>query len=287
VEDAGARYVVRGADSFSLGEPVKLVAFPGDHTRFEDPPLAAGRRLRNDREAEIGLGLASALGIAPGGTLAVQMPSGGERRFRVVGTVRALDDDGRVAYVRPGQVLDAEPGLEPEVVVRPRPGADRERLNAGLRELGAEPTAVSGATTRSGAFLDTLASLLRVVALLDALVCLYALVQALGLVARERRPTLALLRATGAPAQTVRLLLLGAALALALPAVLVAVALERWILAPLTGDLAAGYADLAGGATAVQALAVAAAFLVLAVIAALRVARRVLLEPPVVGLREE
>ena len=287
VDDAGARYVVRGADSFSLGEPVKLVAFGGDHTRFENPPLAAGRRVRTAGEAEIGLGLASALGIAPGGTLAVQMPSGGEARFRVVGTVRALEDDGRLAYVRPGRVLAAEPGLEPEVVVRPEANADPARLNAELWELGAEPTSVNGATSRSGAFLDTLANLLRVVALLDALVCLYALLQALGLVARERRPTLALLRATGAPAATIQLVLLGAALALALPAVLVAVALERWVLAPLTGSLAAGYADLAGGATVAQALAVVAAFLALAVIAALRVARRVLAEPPVVGLREE
>ena len=287
VEDAGARYVVRGADSFSLGEPVKVVAFAGDHTRFEDPPLAAGRRLRDAGEAEIGLGLASALGVAPGGTLAVQLPGGGEARFRVVGTVRALEDDGRIAYVRPDRVLDAEPGLASEVVVRPRPGADREELNAGLRSLGAEPVAVGGATSNSGAFLDTLAGLLRVVAVLDALVCLYALVQALGLVARERRPTLALLRATGAPAATIRLVLLGAAFALALPAVLLAVALERWVLAPLTGDLAAGYADLAGGATGLQALAVAAAFSVLSVLAAMRVAGRVLDEPPVVGLREE
>jgi len=216
VDDASARYVVRGADSFSLGEPVRLIAFPGDHTRFEDPPLAAGRRLRGPGEAEIGLGLASALGVAPGGTLAVQMPSGAEARFSVVGTVRALEDDGRVAYVRPGRVLDAEPGLEPEVVVRPERGADPAQVTAGLRGLGAEPATVNGATSRSGAFLDTLANLLRVVALLDALVCLYALVQALGLVAREH------------------------------PA-----------LAPLTGSLAAGYADLAGGATAAQALAVA------------------------------
>ena len=51
VADAAPRYVVQGADSFALGEPVKLVAFPGDHTRFEDPPLDAGRRLRGDGEA--------------------------------------------------------------------------------------------------------------------------------------------------------------------------------------------------------------------------------------------
>lgn len=287
VQDAGARYTAQGADSFSLGEPVKLIAFPGDHTRFEDPPLAAGRRLRNAGEAEVGLGLASALGIAPGGTLAVQLPSGGEARFKVVGTVRALEQDGRVAYVRPDRVLAADPGTVAQVVVRPQPGFDKARLTRELRDLGAEPATVGGATTRSGAFLGVLSNLLLVVALLDALVCLYALVQALGLVARERRPTLALLRASGAPAGTIRKVLLGAALTLAVPAVLLALALERLVLAPLTGSLAAGYADLAAGATAAQALAVVAGFVLFAVVAALRVARRVLAEPPVVGLREE
>ncbi len=75
VADAGTRYVVRGADSFALGEPVELLAFDGDHTRFEDPPLASGRRVRADDEAEIGVGLAQALGIGRGATLAVQLPS--------------------------------------------------------------------------------------------------------------------------------------------------------------------------------------------------------------------
>ncbi len=287
VAAAGVRYSVRGVDSFSLGEPVHLISFPGDHTRFEDPPLARGRRIRGPGEAEVGLGLASALGVAPGATLAVQLASGGQASFKVVGVVRALEDDGRVAYVQPQRLLAADPGANPQVVVRPTADADPARLNAELRGLGAEPLKVNGAGTNSAKFLDTLANLLLVVAVLDALVCLYALVQALGLVARERRPTLALLRAQGAPATTIRLVLLGAALALALPAVLVALALEHWVLAPLTGSLAAGYADLASGATAVQALLVVVAFAALAVLAALRVARRVLAEPPVVGLREE
>lgn len=76
VEAAAPRYVDDGADSFDLGEPVKLIAFPGDHTRFEASPLASGRRVRTDREAEVGLGLADALGLRPGGTLAVQGSSG-------------------------------------------------------------------------------------------------------------------------------------------------------------------------------------------------------------------
>ena len=287
VAAAEVRYTVRGADSYSLGEPVKLIAFPGDHTRFEDPPLAEGRHARGPREAEVGLGLATALGVSPGGTLAVQLPSGGEARFRVVGTVRALEDDGRVAYVQPRRVLAAEPGLASQVVVRPERGADQSVVEDELRAIGAEPVGVTGATTDSAAFLDTLANLLRVVAILNALVCLYALVQALGLVARERRPTLALLRSAGAPATVIQVVLLGAALALALPAALLAIALEQYLLAPLTGRLAADYADLGAGATGPQALLVVGAFVLLASLAAVRVGRRVLAEPPVLGLREE
>ncbi len=287
VADAAPRWVARGADSFALGEPVKLLAFAGDHTRFEDPPLAEGRRVAADDEAEVGVGLSQALGVGVGATLAAQLPSGGEARFRVVGVTRALDEDGRVAYVRPRRLLAADPGLQPEMVVRLRSPGDRARVTRELTALGAPPAAVGGATTRNAAFLGTLATLLRVVAVLDALVCLYALVQALGLAARERRPTLALLRATGAPASTVAAVLAGAALAVAVPALVVAVALERLVLAPLVGDLAAGYADLGARASTGQVALVAAAMIALALAAAAWVARRVVAEPPVAGLREE
>jgi predicted lysophospholipase L1 biosynthesis ABC-type transport system permease subunit len=287
VADAAPRYVVQGADSFALGEPVKLVAFPGDHTRFEDPPLDSGRRLRRDREAEIGVGLAQALGIGVGSTLAVQLPSGGEARFAVVGTVRALDDNGRVAYVRPRRVLAADPGASPQIVIRLKPGADRAAVTRRLADLGAEPTAVGGATTRNGAFLGTLATLLRAVAIVDALVCLYALVQALGLVARERRPTLALLRATGAEGSTVGAVLAGAALAVALPAAVIALALERLVLAPLVGHLAAGYADLGPRTSFGQVALAVGGLAALSVVAAAWVTRRAVAEPPVAGLREE
>ena len=287
VADAAPRYVVQGADSFALGEPVKLVAFPGDHTRFEDPPLDAGRRLRGDGEAEIGVGLAQALGIGIGSTLAVQLPGGGEARFGVVGTVRALDDNGRVAYVRPRRLLAAAPGTSPQIVVRLEHGADRVAVTRRLGALGAQASAVGGATTRNGAFLGTLASLLRAVAIVDALVCLYALVQALGLVARERRPTLALLRATGAESSTVAAVLAGAALAVALPAALVALALERLVLAPLVGHLAAGYADVGPRSSVGQAAVAVGGLAVLGVVAAAWVTRRAVAEPPVAGLREE
>jgi hypothetical protein len=287
VADAAPRYVVQGADSFALGEPVKLLAFPGDHTRFEDPPLDAGRRLRAGNEAEIGVGLAQALGIGVGSTLAVQLPSGGEARFRVVGTVRALDDNGRVAYVRPTRVLAADPGATPEVVVKLARGADRAAVTRRLATLGAQPATVGGATTRNGAFLGTLAALLRVVAIVDALVCLYALVQVLGLVARERGPTLALLRATGAEGSTIGAVLAGAALAVALPAAVLALALERLVLAPLVGRLAAGYADIGPRSAAGQAALALGGLALLGVVAAAWVARRATAAPPLQGLTEE
>jgi ABC-type lipoprotein release transport system permease subunit len=287
VQAAAARYVVRGADSFSLGEPVKLVAFPGDHTPFEDPRLAQGRRVRSDAEAEVGVGLAQALGLRVGGALAVALPDGGEARFRVVGVVRALDDDGRLAYVRPGRLLAASPGLRGEIVVRLAPGADGVAVRARLAELGAQPSAVGGATTRNGAFLGVLASLLRAVAAIDALVCLYALVQALALTARERRPTLSVLRAAGAGTGTVAAVLAGAALVVAVPAALGAYALQRWVLAPVVGGLAAGYADLEPAVGSGAAVVAAAGLLALALLAAAWTARRVVSEPPVAGLREE
>jgi ABC-type antimicrobial peptide transport system permease subunit len=287
VADAAPRYVVQGVDSFALGEPVKVIAFPGDHTRFEDPPLDSGRRVRADDEAEIGVGLAQALGIGVGSTLAVQLPAG-EARFRVVGTVRALDDSGRVAYVRPPRLLAGDPDTTPQIVVRLAPGADRAAVTARLAAGGGgRPAAVGGATTRNGAFLGTLAALLRAVAAIDALVCLYALVQALGLVARERRPTLALLRATGAEATTIAAVLGGAALAVALPAAILALALERFVLAPLVSRMAAGYADLGVASSTDQAALAVAGLAALGLVAAAWVARRAVAEPPVVGLRDE
>ena len=71
VAAASQRYQVQGADSYSLGEPVRLIGFPGDHTVFEEPPLASGRRVAAPDEAEVGLGLADALNLRLGGTLAV------------------------------------------------------------------------------------------------------------------------------------------------------------------------------------------------------------------------
>jgi ABC-type antimicrobial peptide transport system permease subunit len=287
VSAAAPRYQLSGADAFRLGQPVRLIGYPGDHTQFEAPPLASGRRLRSAGEAEVGLGLADALGLRAGSTLAVQSGGGDEIRLRVVGVVRALENQGRVAYTRDAPLLRAEPRLQPAIAIRLTAGADRARVAAGLRALGAAPTPVRGATTSNAGFLGILAAVLRGVGLAIGLVCLYALIQALAITARERRGAVALLRATGADQTTVALVLAGAALAVAVPAALAAAVLERVALGPLVASLAAGFASLELAPTLAQVLLVIAGVLALSAIATAVIARRVMREPIVAGLREE
>jgi FtsX-like permease family len=287
VAGVAPRYTADAADSYRLGEPLRLVAFPGDHTRFEAPPLAAGRRLRGPGEIEVGLGLADALGLRPGSTFAVQLPGGTEARFRVAGVVRALDNDGRIGWVRPTRLLDDDPDLRPSLAVRLEGGADRDAVTRELVALGAPPQSASAATTRNAQFLGVLASVLRGVGLAVGLVCLYALVQALAVTARERRGAVALLRACGGDAGTVARLLLGAATAVALPGAVLGVVLELTVMGPLVAHLAAGFASLPIAPGPGQVVLVVAGLLALAAVATALVARRVLREPVVVGLQEE
>jgi ABC-type lipoprotein release transport system permease subunit len=283
VADAAPRYVVDAADSFRLDKPFRLVAYPGDHTRFEAPPLAAGRRLASVDEVEVGAGLADALGLRPGSTLAAQLPTGEEVRLRVAGIVRALENGGRIAWARPDRLS----GLEASLAVRLEGGADRAEVEAALEALGAPPQDVGGASTRNAAFLGVLAAVLRGVGLAVGLVCLYALVQALAMTARERREAVALLRACGGDAQTVARVLGGAAAVVALPGALLGVALEVTVLGPLVARLAAGFADLPIAPSAGQVALVVAGLSILAAAATALVARRVLREPVIAGLREE
>jgi ABC-type antimicrobial peptide transport system permease subunit len=132
-----------------------------------------------------------------------------------------------------------------------------------------------------------LAAVLRGVGLAVGLVCLYALVQALAMTARERRGAVAVLRASGAGSVPVALVLSGAALAVALPGALGGVLLGAEVLGPLVGRLAAGFADLAVTPSAAQAAAVVAGLLGLAGAATALVARRIVREPIVAGLRED
>ena len=124
VAAAAPRYVASAVDSFALGETLRIVAYPGDHARFEDPPLAAGRRVGGPGEAEVGTGVAEPLGLHPEATLAVELPSGREARFRVVGLVNAYENDGRVVYAQPYRLLAADPTIGESIAVRLRPGRE-------------------------------------------------------------------------------------------------------------------------------------------------------------------
>jgi ABC-type antimicrobial peptide transport system permease subunit len=287
VDAAGRRYATDAADSFRLGEPMRLVAYPGDHTEFEAPPLAAGRRVRSPGEIEVGLGLADALGLRPGSTVAAQLRSGAEVRFRVAGVVRALENSGRIGWVRPERLLAGDPSLEPRIVVRLEAGADRAEVTRALTEIGVPPRSASAATTRNGQFLAILAAVLRGVGLAVGLVCLYALVQALTMTARERREAVAVLRACGGDARSVATVLAGAAAAVALPAAVAGVLLEWAVFGPLVARLAAGFATLPLAPAAGHVAIVLAGLALLAAGATALVARRVLREPVVAGLREE
>jgi hypothetical protein len=288
VQAAAVRYSTDAVGASSLGSPLKVIAYSGgDRARFEAPPLASGRRARGPGEAEVGLGLADALGLQPGSTLAIQPLAPQEVRFRVVGVVRALQDEGRVAYVAPDRLRAAGVSLDGPMVLRLDGGADRARIARGLAALGARADAVRGATGGSGAFLDVLAGLLRIVAATVALVCLHALLSALALTARERRGAVATLRASGADARALRRLLAGAAIAVAAPAAAVAVVLEAAVLGPLVARRAAGYADLPLGASAAQSAAVAGGLVALAYAAAWLTGRRLAREPVLAGLRED
>ncbi len=287
VDAVGQRYSIDAADSFRLGEPVRLVAYPGDHTDFEDPPLAEGRRIRGPNEVEVGQGMADALGLQPGSVLATQIPDGGEVRFRVTGIVRALENDGRIAWVEPDKLLALRPDLSPQVVVRVKPGADTAAVTRRLQDLGATLSPVGAAQTDNAAFLAVLAAVLRGVGLAVGLVCLYALIQALTVTARERRGAVALLRAVGADGPSVGTVLAGAAIAVAIPAALAGVVLEVVAFGPLVARLAAGFAALPLAPTAGQIALVAGGLVALAAIATALVARKVLREPVVAGLREE
>ncbi len=287
VAAVGRRYQVDAADSFRLGEPVRLVAYPGDHTEFEAPPLAEGRRIRSTSDIEVGQGMADALGLSPGSVFAAQLPGGEEVRFRVSGVVRALENDGRIAWVRPDRLVVREPDLQPQVVVRLGAGANRDAVVRRLEDLGARLQPVGAAQTDNARFLAVLAAVLRGVGLAVGLVCLYALIQALTVTARERRGAVALLRACGADAATVALVLAGAAAAVAIPAAIGGVLLETLAFGPLVARLAAGFASLPLAPTTGQVALVVAGLLALAAAATAIVARRVLKEPIVAGLREE
>jgi putative ABC transport system permease protein len=295
VAAAVPRYETDAADSFDLGETFQLVAFPGDHTPFEDPPLAEGRRLARNDEAEVGLGLAQALDLHPGATIAAQLPSGSEVRFRVVGVVRALPNHGRLAYVRPARLLAADPEIPSTIAIKLSPGAHASTVQRAAARTGLEATssggiageAVQGWATRNSGFVGVIVALLRAVAVLDGVVCVYVLAQMLALTAQERRSAVAVIRALGASPLQVTAVFAGSALAVVVAATPLAALLQRIVLAPIVSHLAAAYVSLPLGAGAVAIGIVAVGGVAAAGAAAAWVARAAVRERVVAGLRTE
>jgi ABC-type antimicrobial peptide transport system permease subunit len=284
VQAAAPRYELTAADSFALGEPIDVIAFPGDHTTFEAPPLVAGRRLHGSHEAEVGMGLAQALGLDLGSTLALALPSGVELRVRVSGIVSTLQRNGRVAYLPASALLPADPNPPSLIAVRLAPSADVTRVIDSMTRIGAPPVLASGATARGVPLVDVLRTILRAVAIVDGLVCLYALIQACALTVQERRRTVAVLRACGAGAGAVRRLLFGAVLALVVPAAMIGILLERFVFGPALTRLAESYATLPLSATGLDVAAVLGGLALAAGAAVVWVARQAVRESVVAGL---
>jgi ABC-type lipoprotein release transport system permease subunit len=284
VSAAAPRWEVSAVDAYSLGEITYLIAYRGDGTRFEDPPLVEGSHLRGGREAVVGRGLAQLLGLRVGSTLALALASGHELRLRVGGVVNSLEHDGRVAYVPERALRGAEPDAPEKLAVVVSPGASAKTVTGELEGLGAEVTTSTGVAGGGKTLVDALRGLLLTIAAVDGLVCLYMLTQALALTAGERRSAIAVLRACGAGARSIRVLLAGAALAVLVPAAVLAVALERFVLGPAVARLAEGYATLSLAADAAE---VAVLLLGLAAIGGLAVwwvVRRVTARPIAGGL---
>jgi putative ABC transport system permease protein len=284
VAAAGQRFSSPVADAYLLGQSFDLVAYCGNRLRFENPPLSAGRRATRPGEAEVGQGLSDPLGLDPGSTLAVQFGDGDEARFRVVGVVRTLENDGRVAFVQPGREVCGFRGGQ--TVIQLQNGADRSKVLRRLAIDGYRPATVGGVTTQNAGFLGVLADLLRTVAAIDGVVCLYVLAQVLGLLALERRAAVGSLRALGAGTAQVGGMFLGAALVVVALAFPVAVILERWVLGPRAAGLAASYATVPLAAGSVELTVALAALVVISCVASFIVARRALAEPVARLLRD-
>ena len=293
VEDAAPRFDIPASDSFQLGEPFRIIAYPGDHTRFEDPVLESGRHLAADDEAEIGLGLSHALGLHVGGTLAAQLATGQEVRFTVVGIVRAFQDQGRIVFARPAR-LHASGDLA-TVAVKVARGSTVDDVRVELQQRGyfavdsggIAGQNVQGFASRSSGFLSLLIALLRSVAVVNGAVCLYAIAQVLALTAHERRRSLAVVRSFGANRRQVVMIFAGAALAVIALAVPIGLLVERYAVGPFVASLAASYISLPLSAGPVEIGAMVALLGLGAAAVALGLARGVTSRPVVTDLAEE
>jgi ABC-type lipoprotein release transport system permease subunit len=281
VQAVAPRYDDEAVDSFSLGETIDVIGYPGDHTTFEAPPLTAGHRLKPPNQAEVGVGLADALGLSPGSTLAIQFQSGKELRLTVAGVVSSLANDGRVAYIPAATLLKADSFATEELAVRLAPGANETAVR---HAIGPSALPSTGAIGRGVPLVNALRAILIAVAVVDGLVCLYVLAQACALTVQERRRTVAVLRACGAGPAAVRRIFAGAVAALVIPAALLGIPLETIVLGPTLSRLAASYASLALAPSTPEIVAVVLGLMAAAGAAVSWVARRVTENPVIEGL---
>jgi hypothetical protein len=284
VAAAAERDEAHGVAAFDLGEPVTLVAFGEGRARvFAGRRLLDGRRAHGPGEAEVGLGLAERLGLAPGSPLVVELSDGSEVRARVAGVVQELASDGRVAYLDDAALAGAG-GVTRQVAVRVTAGARPADVQRRLEQEGLHVAVNGGLAPSGGTLLHAVVALLRIVAVIDSLVCVALVLLALIVLARERRGAIAVLRSAGArPGQVVGLLAGAAAahLVLALP---LAYALERLVLAPALSGLVARYGDLPLAPAALDVALVALGGALAAATTAWLAARQLTREPVAAGL---
>ena len=108
----------------------------------------------------------------------------------MAGIVGSFDHDGRVAYVPARAMLRADPYAPEELAIIVKPGANQAAVQQALGPAAAPAT---GAIGRGEPLVAVLRAILTAVAVVDGLVCLYALAQACALIVQERRRTVAVL----------------------------------------------------------------------------------------------
>jgi ABC-type lipoprotein release transport system permease subunit len=139
---------------------------------------------------------------------------------------------------------------------------------------------------RSSGFIDVLVALLRTVAVLNALVCLYAIAQLLALTVQERRGGLATVRALGGGHRQLAAIVATAAAPVIVLAILVGVTAQRWLVGPAVARLAASYVSLTLEPSAAAVGLTALGLLVGTAVAVLWATRLVTRGPVVAWMRE-
>jgi ABC-type lipoprotein release transport system permease subunit len=181
-------------------------------------------------------------------------------------------------------LLRADPNVGTQLAVVLSPNADEDAVENALIGLGATPSTTGGATAKGVPLVKVLRTILRAVAIVDGLVCLYALIQACALTVFERRRTIAVLRACGAGGTAVAWVLAGAVTMLVVPAAVAGIALERFVFGPALSHLAENYATLPLQAGAPEILAVLVGLTLAAVAAVAYVSSQAARESVVEGL---